>query len=297
VISNSWESPNNQGIGCNTINVNDTANFIAFLQELRQHPLAAKLTLSAAVGLAPFFDATGRPSTDATGFAKVLDYVIVMDYDVWGNWSSTVGPNAPLNDTCAVPANQQGSAVSAVKAWTDAGMPVNQIVLGVASYGHSFNVPPSNAYMSGAKTLAAYPAFNASNQPLGDAWDNTGSVDICGVYEGSGGTFNLWGLIANGFLTKEGTPADGIYYRYDTCSQTVNMISCPEGRVLVSLLLQPYVYNDTSHVMVSFDNVQSFAAKGEYIKNTKLRGFSMWEAGGDYHDMLLDSIIDAIECP
>lgn len=42
--------------------------------------------------------------------------------------------------------------------------------------------------------------------------------------------------------------------------------------------------------MVSFDNAQSFAAKGNYIKETGLRGFAMWEAGGDYNDMLLDSI-------
>jgi len=42
--------------------------------------------------------------------------------------------------------------------------------------------------------------------------------------------------------------------------------------------------------MVSFDNAQSFAAKGKYIKETGLRGFAMWEAGGDYHDILLDSI-------
>ncbi|KAG2364062.1 glycoside hydrolase family 18 protein [Suillus spraguei] len=272
-----WESPNNQGIGCNTISVHDTANFLAFLQELRRNPVAAKLTLSAAVGLTPFFNASGSPLTDVTGFAKVLDYVAVMNYDVWGSWFSTVGPNAPLDDTCAVPANRQGSAVSAVKVWTDAGMPVDQIVLGVASYGYSFSVPPSDAFVSHTKKLAAYPAFNASNQPLGDSWDDISFIDVCGVHEGSGGTFNFWGLIDNGFLTKEGTPARGIYYRYDTCSQT------------------PYVYNEASQVMISFDNVQSFAAKGKYIKKTKLRGFSMWEAGGDYHDMLLDSIIDAFE--
>ncbi|KAG1848151.1 glycoside hydrolase family 18 protein [Suillus tomentosus] len=273
-----WESPNNQGIGCNTISVNDTANFLAFLQELRQNPKAKKLTLSSAVGLGPFFDAAGHPLTDVTGFAKVLDYVAVMNYDVWGSWFPTVGPNAPLNDSCAASANQQGSAVSAVKAWTDAGMPANQIVLGVAAYGHSFSVPPSDAFESHTKKLAAYPAYNASNQPLGDAWDNTGSVDVCGVYEAQGGTFNFWGLIDNGFLTERGVPADGIYYRYDTCSQT------------------PYVYNETSQVMISFDNVRSFAVKGKYIKDTKLRGFAMWEAGGDYKDMLLDSIIDASEC-
>ena len=58
----------------------------------------------------------------------------------------------------------------------------------------------------------------------------------------------------------------------------------------LTILLQPYVYNETSEVMVSFDDAQSFAAKGSYIKSTGLRGFSMWEAGGDYQDTLLDSI-------
>ena len=42
--------------------------------------------------------------------------------------------------------------------------------------------------------------------------------------------------------------------------------------------------------MISFDNAQSFAAKGNYIKETGLRGFSMWETGGDYNGILLDSI-------
>ncbi|KAG2039741.1 glycoside hydrolase family 18 protein [Suillus americanus] len=270
-----WEYPNHQGIGCNTISANDTANFLAFLQELRVNIVERNLTISAAVSLAPFYDATGNPSTDVSEFAKVLDYVAVMNYDVWGPWLPNVGPNSPLNDTCAVSAQRQGSAVSAVEAWTNAGMPVDQIVLGVPTYGHSFTVAPSDAFAAGEKELAAYPSFNASNQPLGDTWDDTGSIDACGVYEGPGGSFNFWGLIDGGFLTKEGKVADGIHYRYDTCSQT------------------PYVYNETSQVMVSFDNVESYAAKGKYIKNAGLRGFAMWEAGGDYNNMLLDSIICA----
>ncbi|KAG6375578.1 chitinase [Boletus reticuloceps] len=253
-INFDWEYPNDQGIGCNTISANDTQNFLYFLQELRANPVGAKLTLSAATALSPFRDASGSPSTDVSGFAEVLDYIAIMNYDVWGPWSPAVGPNAPLNDTCASPTDQDGSAVSAVKAWTAAGIPVNQIVLGVPSYGHSFSVSPSNAF------------------PLGDAWDDTGSVDACGVYEGPGGTFNLWGLVDGGFLTADGNTAPGIYYRYDDCSQT------------------PYVYNATSQVIVSFDNARSFAAKGSYIKETGLRGFAMWEAGGDYKDILLDSI-------
>jgi chitinase len=48
--------------------------------------------------------------------------------------------------------------------------------------------------------------------------------------------------------------------------------------------------------MISFDNAQSFTAKGQYIKETGLRGFAMWEAAGDYNDILLDAISEAVGC-
>jgi chitinase len=46
--------------------------------------------------------------------------------------------------------------------------------------------------------------------------------------------------------------------------------------------------------MVSYDDATSFTAKGAYIEQTGLRGFSMWEAGGDFDDILLDAIRDAV---
>ncbi|KAG0707044.1 glycoside hydrolase family 18 protein [Suillus ampliporus] len=270
-----WEYPNHQGIGCNIVNSDDTANFLSFLQELREDGTGSNITLSAAVSVTPFRDSNGNPSTDVSGFAEVLDYIAIMDYDVWGSWSPAVGPNAPLNDSCATSSEQQGSAVSAVKAWSNAGMPIDQIVLGVASYGHSYSVKPSDAFVSGTKTLAAYPPFDASNQPKGDAWD-VGSVDACGNYQGSGGAFDFWGLVDGGFLNSEGTTAQGIYYRFDSCSQT------------------PYVYNETSEVMISYDNADSFTAKGTFIKDFGLLGYAMWQAGGDYHDILIDAINNAV---
>ena len=45
--------------------------------------------------------------------------------------------------------------------------------------------------------------------------------------------------------------------------------------------------------MVSYDNAESYAAKGKFIKESNLRGFAMWEAGGDYKDILLNSILSA----
>ncbi|KAI0263099.1 glycoside hydrolase [Gloeopeniophorella convolvens] len=269
-----WEYPNKQGIGCNAISANDSANFLSFLQTLRSQDGAQDLILSAAVSITPFVGTDGTPMSDVSGFAKVLDYIEVMNYDIWGPWSSTVGPNAPLDDSCA--SSPEGSAMSAVKAWSGAGFPANQIILGVASYGHSFHVDSSSAVdASGALQFDA--PFDKSQQPAGDKWDSTaGGVDQCGNPNVVGGIFDFWGLIDGGFLTDNGTAASGIDYSFDNCSQT------------------PFVYNPTSQVMVSYDDAISFTAKGKYIADAGLAGFAMWEAGGDSKDILLDAISSAV---
>ena len=144
-----------------------------------------------------------------------------MNYDVWGSWSPTVGPNAPLNDSCAAAANQQGSAVSAVKAWTTAGFPCNQIILSVAAYGHSFFVEQSKALdLSG--NIITNAIFDKSKQPAGDAWDQTAEGnDMCGNKNVVGGIFTFWGLIDAGFLQCDGFVTNGIQYAFDSCSRTV----------------------------------------------------------------------------
>ncbi|KIK70248.1 glycoside hydrolase family 18 protein [Collybiopsis luxurians FD-317 M1] len=267
-----WEYPGKQGIGCNTVSSADSANFLSFLQELRQDPTGENLILAAAVSITPFVGSDGEPMTDVSPFAKVLDHISIMNYDIWGSWSSTVGPNAPLNDTCAP--TKDGSAVSAVKAWTSAGFPADQISLGVAAYGHSFDVSNSNAVKS--DTLQLYPPFNAGEQPHGDSQDGQAGTDECGNPTPVGGIFNFWGLVDGGFLTTNGTAASGIDYVYDNCSQT------------------PFVYNPTSDVMVSYDDATSFAAKGRFINAMELKGFSVWHILGDYNNILIDAISDAM---
>ena len=144
-----------------------------------------------------------------------------MTYDIWGSWSNSVGPNAPLNDSCAVPANQQGSAVSAVKAWTTAGFPINQIILAVGAYGHSFHVNQSSA-LDTSGNIKLYAPFNKTQQPAGDEWDQTAvGDDVCGNMNVVGGVFNFWGLIDAGFLECDGTVSNGIQYAFDNCARTV----------------------------------------------------------------------------
>ena len=147
-----------------------------------------------------------------------------MNYDVYGTFSSVTGPNSPLNDTCASASQQQGSAVSAVAAWTKAGFPAEKIVLGVAAYGHSFTVPSSTAMSN--KALQLYTSFDKQNIPMGDTWDPTiTSADVCGnppVGNGNTGVFNFWALIKQGFLTQDASAAaSGMVRTFDECSQTV----------------------------------------------------------------------------
>lgn len=213
----SWEYPNRQGIGCNTISKQDVPNFLAFLEQLRKDPIGKGLFLTAAVPITPWPDPDGNPSNIAP-FAKLLNYIAIMNYDIWGSWMPAVGPNAPLNDACAPPQYQNGSAASAVKAWTTAGLPINQLVLGVPAYGHSFLVEESNA-LTPQGEIASYPKFEPQ-QPKGDSSDGSG-VDVCGVNEGYSGIFNFWGMMEGNFLDQNGQPLQGIHYRYDDCSQTV----------------------------------------------------------------------------
>ncbi|EIN09004.1 glycoside hydrolase [Punctularia strigosozonata HHB-11173 SS5] len=280
-----WEYPGRQGEGDNTVSSSDASNFLTTLRLLRTAPLAANMTVSAAVSLTPFAGSDGSPMDDVSKFAEVLDYIEIMNYDVWGTWlDAGPGPNAPLNDTCTT--DGQGSAVSALAAWTRAQFPAEQIVLGVASYGRSYNVTPTSAELTQAKSagegVVRCPTFDkdvASQMGSGDSngWDgNDGGEDQCGGSIPVDGIWDFWGLITGGLLDGNGTAAEGMLYTFDNCSQT------------------PYIYSPASWVQVSYDDARSFDAKGQFIAEQGLLGFAMWEAGGDYNDILLDSIRTAI---
>jgi chitinase len=75
----SWEYPGTQGIGCNVVSANDSANFLSFLQTLREQDGAHNLILSAAVTITPFIGSDGKPLSDVSGFADVLDYIGSLD--------------------------------------------------------------------------------------------------------------------------------------------------------------------------------------------------------------------------
>ena len=78
-----WEYPGQPGNDGNVVSQGDSANFLSFLQLLRQTlPPSAKIT--AAAMTVPWADAQGRPMKDMSAFGQVLDWILIMNYDTWG---------------------------------------------------------------------------------------------------------------------------------------------------------------------------------------------------------------------
>jgi len=54
---------------------NDSANYLAFLQALRQDPVGKYLIITAAAGITPFKGSDGNPLASVSEFAKVFDSI------------------------------------------------------------------------------------------------------------------------------------------------------------------------------------------------------------------------------
>ncbi|KAN0062352.1 hypothetical protein ACQY0O_005234 [Thecaphora frezii] len=128
-----WEYPG-QGNSGNQYSPQDTANFQTFLQELRR-ALPEGAIISAAVAHDPWTASSGRPVSNVQRAAGALDFVLIMNYDVWGS-SETPGANAPLADLCGNSSQPRANAAAGVRQWAAAGMPREKILLGIPSYGY-----------------------------------------------------------------------------------------------------------------------------------------------------------------
>ncbi|KAJ6486402.1 glycoside hydrolase [Mycena vitilis] len=129
-----WEYPGHQGAGNNEVSKHDSDHFLSFLQLLRV-TLPPSAVITAATLPTTFYGSDGQPMSDVSAFAEVLDWILLMNYDVWGS-SNNPGPNAPMSDACMNSSQPDGNAVAAYNAWTSAGLNPLQLVLGVPSYGY-----------------------------------------------------------------------------------------------------------------------------------------------------------------
>ena len=262
---------------------NDTANFLEFLKLLRT-TLPPTARISAAAPTIPFTGANEQSMRSVQAFAGVLDWILIMNYDTWGrefsrsvstlpfgavpsnklSASSNLGPNAPLDDACQNSTQPAANAVAAINAWTAAGIPPRQLVLGVPSYGYvsrsdatrlqqrDRNIPPA----------PASPYVRVLTEEGGDS----GPVQFRGLVD-QGALCNdpNWpgGYLGCGGFTRE----------WDACSST------------------PFLRSEAVGQVIAYDDVQSLGLKSSLVRERKLLGVNIFDLHGDTDQWeLVDSV-------
>ncbi|KAJ2869954.1 hypothetical protein GGH93_005945 [Coemansia aciculifera] len=263
-----WEYPGRLGDNCNVFDVvNDTPNYLAFLQDLRAALTAAfgagQKLITLAVRVQPF-EVNSVPLTDVSAFAKVVDYANLMQYDINGGWNNVTGPNAPLNF-------QQGqglqvSFASAINDWVGAGFPANQLTAGIGFYGRStialqdMTKDPTNQYQAQAAVV-----------PLGDSEDAPW-YDACAGSTANSGVWQWKHLRDQGVLTSPATASAPWVRQWDSVSQT------------------PWLFNPSTKQFISYDDPQSLQIKIDYAASKGLAGAMIWSVNMDYNNELLEVV-------
>ncbi|KAK0191141.1 glycoside hydrolase family 18 protein [Armillaria mellea] len=253
-----WEYPGRKGESDNQVNASDSDNYLQFLGLLRKM-LPEGAVLTAAADHKPFVDSNGMPLKDASGFAQWLDWILIMNYDVWGA-SSNPGPNAPLSDKCGNSTQPDANAKAALNAWTAAGFEPSQLVLGIPAYG---TLSTSNATKLRTRSMHGSPTL------FTDDGKKQGQTRFCNLVKQGA-------LVHEDESGQQFVASPGFTRYWDECSST------------------PFLRSTDTNQLVSYDDPESIGLKAEFVMKNEMRGTSMWEMTGDTLDNVLTKSVRAM---
>ncbi|GAA5846225.1 hypothetical protein JCM3766R1_000755 [Sporobolomyces carnicolor] len=253
-ISIDWEYPGAPGDSGNIVSPNDAANFLLFLQTLR-NLAGPDVRLQIDVPMTGITGPSGAALTDMSAWAAVLDYLNIMTYDVTGPWSGYTGPNSPLYSTCQPPGNKI-SIADAVTTYVRAGFQQNHITIGSPFYSYSFLVksPPRSSTCSDGSTTITY--------------QTPSSGATCGSFLGNGPQYTYAELVQNNYFKAQ----SGFRRIRDSMSQTV------------------VLYNPTTSVFIPTEDPVTVWAKARYAFQRRLAGVTVFDISGDYQGTLANQI-------
>jgi len=254
-----WEFVGKKGMDCNNFSAQDSDNQLLLLQDLRsaldsQFGPASKL-ITLAVRIEPFIGPDGQPLSDVSNVVPYVDLINIMAYDINGSWSTTSGANAPISGPQSVQ--------SSIDAWTGAGWPAKKITMGLAMYGRSFTVAEQPTTIS---------APFSKPQQKGDNDDALWADPCPNAEQVYSGLYKWTNLRAQGVLTAPDTAGDGWTRNWDDDSQT------------------PWLYNDATKTLVTYDDTQSLKQKVNYALGKGLAGVMLWELSQQLNNELLQTI-------
>ncbi|KAG0036015.1 hypothetical protein BGZ82_004838 [Podila clonocystis] len=261
-----WEYPGRLGSACNTFDEkNDANNFLILLQELRaafrELPRGDQLEISLATRIVPFDGPNGQ-MRDVSEFAKVVNHINVMAYDINGSWGSVTGANAPLAGNGLT---YEGGA----SAWINAGFPAEQINMGVPFYGRSLITKQD---MSDSHSMAA--PFD-SRVPVGDNNDGLWT-DPCEKTAAYSGVWKFRNLREQGVIDAQGNARAPWIRKFDEDSMT------------------PWLFNPQTKQFISYDDRESLRLKVDYAREKKLGGVMLWAINQDTADFELLNVLQDV---
>lgn len=170
-----WEYPGAPDIpGIPPASTDDGANYLLFLQELRSLLPSKSISISAP---ASYWYLRGFPIAD---MAKVVDYIVFMTYDLHGTWDlrSNSSQDGCSAGNCLRSDVNITETMDSLAMITKAGVPTSQIIVGVTSYGRSFQM--SEAGCTGPECT----------------WSGPGEAGICTQTPGYIGNAEIANIIA-----------------------------------------------------------------------------------------------------
>ncbi|KAF9194749.1 hypothetical protein BGZ51_007978 [Haplosporangium sp. Z 767] len=262
-----WEYPGRIGSACNIVDEkNDTKNFLMLLKELREAlnelPQGHNLEISLATRIVPF-DGPDGIMKDVTEFAKVVDFINVMAYDINGSWSTVTGANAPLSGSGPL------TYINGAQAWIDAGFPAEQINMGVPFYGRSLIAEND---MTRTQSIAS--PF-VKEIPIGDNNDGLWT-DPCEKTASYSGVWKFKNLREQGVIDEQGNARAPWVRTFDQDSQT------------------PWLFNPETKQFISYDDRKSLQLKVDYAKREHLGGMMLWALNQDTTDFELLEVLQDV---
>ncbi|TFK36118.1 glycoside hydrolase superfamily [Crucibulum laeve] len=275
-----WEYPNSPGAG-NPFNSADSANLLSLIKSLRA-ALGCSKIISAAVPHLPWLGSNGQPLTDVSAYAAQMDFVNIMNYDVWGA-SANPGPNAPLGNLCGTSKQPQASAQAALKQWTTAKFPASKLLLGLPLYGYvsqstktalTGSLMPSEEMLLLQKENVPTEDGETDVQFLNGAHSRPKHASREAEFAAVANLSSWWGqqipfseIVRSGALVKR---ADGNYGQgggftmgWDNCSDT------------------PFLFNVSQQTVVTYDDTWSLADKAKFAKSSGMAGCFTWSLDQD----------------
>jgi chitinase len=174
----------------------DREDYLTLLRELRTaldtlgEKTGKTYSLSTAVPASTWF----IQKNDVVAAAGIVDALKLMSYDYYGSWSGTTGHTANLYNNPTDPEWGGWSTDQAVRAYLDAGIPPEKLVVGAAFYGRAwtgvadggtnglFQKYAESAYPDGISITDAEQLL-ASGQGYVRYWDDTAKAPF--LYDGN----------------------------------------------------------------------------------------------------------------